>query len=115
MKAVKCMNKKRMLSTFTLLPIITFLSGCAFIHSEPPVAKKTDIAKLTTITIPNGGVWPSTEWWKQYNNPQLNQLVAQALADSPTLAVVEQRVMLAKAQTETVRAGAGANLPGRSK
>ena len=110
MKAVKCMTKKRMLSTFTLLPIITFLSGCAFIHSEPPVAKKTDIAKLTTITIPNGGVWPSTEWWKQYNNPQLNQLVAQALADSPTLAVVEQRVMLAKAQTETVRAGAGANL-----
>lgn len=110
MKLVKSVSKKRMYCAFTLLPIINFLSGCAFIHSQPTAAKKTDIVKLTTITIPNGGVWPSSQWWQQYNNPQLNQLVAQALADSPTIALVEQRVMLAKAQTEMTRAGAGPNL-----
>src|SRR5471032_375767 len=104
------LSKKRVFHCVALMQIITTLTGCAYIHSEQTPVKKTDVATLSVIQIPNGGVWPATNWWQQYHDPQLNQLVSQALADSPTIAVVEQRVALAKAQTDSVRAGTGPDL-----
>jgi NodT family efflux transporter outer membrane factor (OMF) lipoprotein len=42
-------------------------------------------------------VWPTQQWWEALHDPQLNQLVATALADSPTLRVAQARVRQASA------------------
>ncbi|OWW20554.1 efflux transporter outer membrane subunit [Noviherbaspirillum denitrificans] len=42
--------------------------------------------------------WPSARWWQRYGDPQLDQLVTEALADHPSLAIAEARVRQAAAQ-----------------
>lgn len=44
--------------------------------------------------------WPSTEWWKQYDDETLNALIVQALASAPSMASAEARFAIAR---ETVR------------
>ncbi len=88
------------------------LSSCAWIHKEKPALAQTDITQLRIPQIPQATLqqWPGSNWWQQYKNPQLNQLIGQALKDSPSVAVVQQRIALAKAQTEMAKALGGAQL-----
>ncbi|RJT41574.1 efflux transporter outer membrane subunit [Rahnella woolbedingensis] len=97
-----------------IFPVILFslfisLGGCAWKHDEKPALPVTDVAQLRTPQIPQAAMqhWPGSDWWQKYHNPQLNQLVAQALKDSPTIAVVQQRVELAKAQVKMGEANDG--------
>ena len=39
--------------------------------------------------------WPNDRWWASYGDPQLDRLIDEALADSPTLAQAKTRVMKA--------------------
>src|SRR5215467_1652124 len=52
--------------------------------------------------------WPAAQWWRAYGDPQLDTLVDEALADSPSLEIAEAR--LRAAQGQVVSAGA-ARLP----
>lgn len=76
------------------------------IHSDKTPLPQTDLSQIHINDAPAGALraWPGNHWWQNYHNPQLNQLVEQALADSPSLAVVRQRVEIAKAQTDRARA-----------
>jgi len=101
-----------MICPVILLPLFFSLGGCALVHNEKPALAQTDIAKLRIAQIPQAALqqWPGSNWWHQYQNPQLNQLVEQALKDSPSVAVVQQRIVLAKAQTEMAKAQGGAQI-----
>ena len=44
-----------------------------------------------------GRDWPADAWWRAYGDPQLDALMAEALAGSPTLAVAEARIRKAMA------------------
>jgi NodT family efflux transporter outer membrane factor (OMF) lipoprotein len=44
--------------------------------------------------------WPSERWWTVYGDPQLDKLVDEALASSPTLSQAEARVRKSDAQVE---------------
>lgn len=48
--------------------------------------------------------WPDAQWWRRYGDPQLDQLVEEALAGSPTLAAAQAR--LAQANSAVARARA---------
>ncbi|MDF0490353.1 efflux transporter outer membrane subunit [Sphingomonas sp. H39-1-10] len=50
--------------------------------------------------------WPRSDWWSSFGDPQLDRIVAEALADSPTLRTAEARVRTAQA----MEAAAGASL-----
>jgi NodT family efflux transporter outer membrane factor (OMF) lipoprotein len=52
--------------------------------------------------------WPADAWWRGYGDPQLDALVAEALAGSPTLTTAQARLRAAQAQL--ISAGA-ARLP----
>lgn len=41
------------------------------------------------------GDWPSREWWKRFQDPVLDELIASALKLNPTLKVAEDRLKLA--------------------
>jgi NodT family efflux transporter outer membrane factor (OMF) lipoprotein len=58
-----------------------------------------------SFTAPTGA-WPSDDWWKAYGDPQLDQLIEEALAGSPDLKIAAARVRGAEAVTDIT----GANL-----
>ncbi len=52
--------------------------------------------------------WPQDGWWRAYGDPQLNALIDEALAGSPSLAIAQARLRAAQAQTIAAR---GARAP----
>lgn len=52
----------------------------------------TNISKNTSQTV----AWPQDQWWTAFRDPQLNQLMDQAIADSPNLKIAAARLRLAQ-------------------
>jgi NodT family efflux transporter outer membrane factor (OMF) lipoprotein len=84
------------------------LTGCA--SGIVPSGKLIEPQALeTTKTFSDVAAspgWPARDWWTAYNDPELNKLVAEALASSPDLRQAEARMTRANAFVETAR-GAG--------
>lgn len=81
----------------SLLPILLILSlaGCAAIN--PGKASLTEIPGSQLGMKTDTLVWPKTQWWTRYGDPQLNRLMDQALANNPSLAAAQARLDLANA------------------
>lgn len=47
-----------------------------------------------------GGAWPKADWSGQFGDPQLSALIAEALADNPSLAQARARIAAAQAYTQ---------------
>jgi NodT family efflux transporter outer membrane factor (OMF) lipoprotein len=71
-----------------------------------PNSLTADRALATAQT--NEDAWPEDEWWRTYDDPQLDALMTEALAGSPSLQVAQAR--LRSAQAEATRAS-GPRLP----
>jgi outer membrane protein, multidrug efflux system len=83
------------------------LSACALIrHDQKPYATiATEQIRLAgDIHLERSG-WPSQQWWRAYGDPQLDSLIARALASSPTIVIAHTRVAQAKSDIDLVRAG----------
>ena len=88
------------------------LSACASLPAQhaarPP---KPASAYATTQSFdsradPNPQAdWPAQDWWRAYNDPQLDGLIDAALKDSPSLAEARARVDKARASLGQTRAG----------
>src|SRR5256885_3538928 len=52
----------------------------------------------------DAAAWPADQWWRGYGDPQLDALIAEALAGSPSLEIAEAR--LRSAQAQAIAAGA---------
>lgn len=70
---------------------------------QQPPASHVDSALPSAL---NNG-WPGSQWWQDYHDAQLNELVKNALASSPDMQVAEQRIALAEAQANAVEARDG--------
>src|SRR6202011_3972256 len=93
--------------------VAAVLSACASTHGLAPQSSMTKPDTLqTSATLANTAVgsnaWPDSQWWTQFQDPQLNQLIAEGLAGSPTLRVAEARTRAALAQA---RVAQSARLP----
>jgi multidrug efflux system outer membrane protein len=78
---------------------LALLSGCIGVPPDASQARGPDVARAQhapDIRLP-ADAWPAEQWWLDYHDPQLNELVARALRDSPTLAVAAARVASARA------------------
>lgn len=86
------------------------LAGCAHVPADTSVPAQPDFARAqhaASIKLAGEG-WPEARWWSDYHDAQLDQLVAQALKGSPTLAVAQARVMAARAALGSDQASGGA-------
>jgi NodT family efflux transporter outer membrane factor (OMF) lipoprotein len=90
------------------------LGGCA----TRPAGEKTvqikaigEYGSRETFAAP-AGVWPSDAWWTLYGDPQLNQLITEALAGSPSIAVAEARLHRAQAAAQVQRGANGPQISG---
>lgn len=81
---------------FIGISLLLAVSACADIGPDGTRAQLTD---PTTLGADPVAVieWPQRQWWQDLHDPQLDQLVAAALADNPGLRVSQARVRQARA------------------
>ncbi|MBB5506363.1 NodT family efflux transporter outer membrane factor (OMF) lipoprotein [Paraburkholderia sp. JPY681] len=56
--------------------------------------------------------WPAADWWRAYDDPQLNQWIADAEAGNPSLAVAQARVREAASMAGVARAALAPHVNG---
>jgi len=54
--------------------------------------------------------WPAEDWWRRFDDTQLDALIERALRDSPDMAAAQARIEQAAAAAGTVKANGGASL-----
>ena len=82
--------------------------GCASMQGESTQASLEDPGKLAAAnslagTSVSAAAWPATDWWRELKDPQLDELIDEALAGSPTLKVAEARTRKALAAAQVSR------------
>ena len=77
----------------------TALSACATLPADGPahVAKAPETYAASQALAAPERDWPADAWWTAYSDTQLNTLMGEALAGSPTLAAAQARVRRAEA------------------
>lgn len=97
---------KRSLILSLSTPLVFMLAACAPEHaSVSPIKAQATPASVNTQLSRTS--WPKNEWWKDYNDPQLNSLIAKALNDAPDMQIARQRITLAEAQAKATMAADG--------
>lgn len=91
------------------LVAVALLAGCASPRGLAPTATLRDANSLAASHTLAGATaskaaWPATDWWKAYGDPQLDALMDEALAHSPTLAIAAARTRRALAAVDVARA-----------
>jgi NodT family efflux transporter outer membrane factor (OMF) lipoprotein len=78
------------------------LAACASLDHHPLRASQIDAATLGAKPV--AIEWPVEDWWRRYDDPQLDALVADGLAGAPTLAAARARIASAEAAAGVARA-----------
>ncbi len=88
----------RPLSLLLAATLSLALSGCASFAGIFPQAKTIDPAALAgSAAAQPFADWPRDDWWQELQDPVLSGLIAQALADSPSLQAAQARLTRATA------------------
>jgi outer membrane protein, multidrug efflux system len=83
--------------------------GCAGLPPKNNPVRLPDSAPLDANEA-GGGEWPASEWWKRYQDPALDQLIALGEANSPSLATAHARFDSARQSVRLAAAESGAHL-----
>ncbi|HEV7913145.1 MAG TPA: TolC family protein, partial [Albitalea sp.] len=88
-----------------VLATAALVAGCASTDGVTP-SSHTLLAPSQAGATPaaSATTWPATDWWTAWGDPQLDALVAKALASQPSLQTVQAR--LVQAQAAVTAAGA---------
>lgn len=94
----KFISGKRSLRGFLLVASSTLaLSACVpTLADSPSLVAPADLASRASFDAPVQA-WPQEAWWTAYGDPQLNGLIAEGLAGSPTLTIAAARLRQAEA------------------
>jgi NodT family efflux transporter outer membrane factor (OMF) lipoprotein len=94
-------------SAFAAAVAAFVLAGCANyagINSDKQIAQPQSDTLQAAQSLPSqGGQWPSQDWAKQFGDPQLPQLIDEALAGSPSIAQAQARIAKASSYIESSR------------
>ncbi|WP_346777827.1 TolC family protein, partial [Paraburkholderia sp. Ac-20336] len=98
----------RGIAAAAVLTILITIAGCASTGGIAPQANAVAPASLdagNAIRAANADAqWPAADWWRAYQDPQLNQWIADAQAGNPSLAVAQARVREAASMAGVARA-----------
>jgi len=94
------------------------LSACASFQGLDPQATLANPDQLssadTLSAVRTDAAWPSTDWWTQFGDPQLDTLVQEAIDGSPTLKLARARLDRAIAQAGLADAATGARVDAKA-
>ncbi|WP_434639753.1 multidrug resistance outer membrane protein MdtQ [Klebsiella sp. I138] len=103
------MNLTLRKSVLAGFPLVIALAGCAPSHDIGNPPQQQTPASRVSMDLPaavkNG--WPQSNWWQDYRDPQLNNLIQRALANAPDMQIADQRIKLAEAQARMSQANLG--------
>jgi NodT family efflux transporter outer membrane factor (OMF) lipoprotein len=97
---------------------VTLLAaGCASMNglstqASMDSANKLAAQKSLADAAVSAAAWPATDWWRSFNDPQLDQLMDEALAGSPTLKVAAARTHKALAFADVTKAALSPRVDG---
>ena len=82
--------------------VVVALTACSlgpkYQHPDiPPPAQWTDGGQASAV-------WPSADWWREFNSPELNELITEARSANDDLAAAIARVDEADAQAQVAGA-----------
>jgi outer membrane protein, multidrug efflux system len=86
------------------------LVACAGLPPKQKPVQLPRSAPLDGIDTAGAGEWPSPEWWKRYQDPTLDQLIAIGINNSPSLATAHARYDSARASVRLAAAASGAQV-----
>ncbi|MBS0466714.1 MAG: efflux transporter outer membrane subunit [Proteobacteria bacterium] len=91
-----------------VLLTLAALAGCADMSGIAPQAQ---LREPGTLGLPAGAHFEAPDdWWRGFGDPQLDALIAQALADNPGLKQAQARLARAQAFADTARSAQGPRL-----
>jgi NodT family efflux transporter outer membrane factor (OMF) lipoprotein len=88
------------------LRLLVLLAAAALLlpaKTKPAPRPRVDLP--AQYSRPLGDAVPLTNWWQSFEDPYLSQLVARAIERSPDLAVAQARLLEARANTQSSKAG----------
>ena len=80
--------------SLSVLALSLALAGCASIPPDTQPLPQQDLATIqlaADIHLASEG-WPAAQWWRQFQDSQLDQLIEHALSSSPNLDVANARI-----------------------
>lgn len=95
--------------------VATVLAGCAAVPDKLPPPDLEDHVPLAGLPASDAGRWPDAHWWRAYDDPQLEHLIALALQGSTDLAEARSRVEKAAQAARVTAARAGLKINGNAQ
>lgn len=92
------------------------LAACAHAPAklDRPTALRDDVP-LAGLQAPVRAGWPAAQWWRQYHDPQLDELMDRAMQQSPDLALAQSRVSNAEQSARLAAAQLGLSVNGSAQ
>jgi NodT family efflux transporter outer membrane factor (OMF) lipoprotein len=94
-------------NTFWGALVAVALAGCADFGGIGTASAPRPVAELgaaQTLQTAAVGDWPQQQWWQRFGDPQLDALIDEALAHSPSMEDAVARLHMAQAYTGSTRA-----------
>ncbi len=91
------------------------LAGCAAAPARLGKPALRDDVPLAGLQAPARAGWPAAEWWRQYDDPQLDDLIDRATRQSPDLALAQSRVEGAEQSAKLAAAQLGLSVNGSAQ
>jgi NodT family efflux transporter outer membrane factor (OMF) lipoprotein len=88
--------------TLLISSTAAILAACATppdLGAAPQLSAPDQYETIQSFAAPVSA-WPSDRWWENYGDPQLNALIEEALADSPSLQAAAARLRRAQADAQ---------------
>ena len=93
-----------LLAAFSAVLVSACVSGSDWGKERPRAPADLPANRTLSGVQVDPASWPADTWWRAYGDPQLDALIEQALAGSPSLEIAEARLHAARAQATTARA-----------
>jgi outer membrane protein, multidrug efflux system len=91
------------------------LAGCAVAPARLGEPALRDDVPLAGLQAPVRAGWPTAQWWRQYDDPQLDDLMDRAMRQSPDLALAQSRVQNAEQSAKLAAAQLGLSVNGNAQ
>ena len=90
--------------------LVALTMGCAGLPPKHKPVQLTNSVPLEGLEAATDGDWPAQDWWKRYQDPTLDELIALGGANSPSLATAHARYDSARQSVRLAAAESGAHL-----
>lgn len=101
--------------TVLVAAIMLTLAACADAPAKLGHPTLRDDVPLAGVQSTVRAGWPDTQWWRQYHDPQLDDLMDRAMQQSPDLALAQSRVQSADQSARLAAAQLGLSVNGSAQ